>query len=317
MGSKEETSAIDIDGETSWTVARSYAALLNPIPSIISNAVQLLWGDHMLQRQSGKLLLRATTLAQLRMIEKSGKLKAPVYFAALALYPDQFTKVAEDDVIKALVNVMGPGMLSVILSLVYLHRRLNKICVDTQWDSLSKEMVLNMELGYLVGSTVPKLGPADGMLAGGIRYPALATFLIRTPDPFKRYRNLKKRQFDIPHEHSIWSCDHSQVASYTLKELGFSHDLRKNSHALRKLDDNQMCTLPPELTPWRDALRFIDAIKSGTDPGQYSGALKLSPEELSNLRGKTELLFKGQSAFGWMFKASKVDAEEPKEPPKE
>ena len=254
MNQKVDPPKIEIDSESSWSIARSYASLLNPIPSIIGNAVQLMWGDHLAQKETGVLKLRNTTMGQLRMIEKSGKLKAPVYFAALALYPDKFTAKPEDDVIKALIETLGPGMFAAILAMVYLHRRLNKICTDEQWQTLSKEMVLNMELGYLVGSAVPRLGPADGTLAGGIRYATLATFLIRTPDHFMRYRNLKRRQFDIPHEHSLWQCDHTQVAAYTLKELGFSTDLRKNCHALRKLDDNELCTLPPQLSPWRAAL---------------------------------------------------------------
>ena len=297
---------VDFNSEESWATTRRYTSFLMPIPPSISYVLQLLRADYLASLQTGTVRVQSTTLSALHMIEISAKLKAPIYFAATELYPDRVDVLQEDDTVKALCDVLGPGLLGSVLALVYLHRRINKICADPQWETLSKEMVLNMELGFLVGSAVPKLGAADGVLAGGIRYAMLAPFLIATPEYFKRYRNLKHRRFDLQHEHKIWGCDHSQIAAFMLKELGFSLDLRANSHALRMFDDDEFCTLPPELANWRAVLRFIDTIKDNGDLASGARELSLTPEELQDVKTKTEALFKGNSSFTWMFKGSKT-----------
>lgn len=299
----------DINSEQSWATARKLAHLLFPIPPAITQAIQLLWTDHQLARDTGVIKIRLTTLNALKLVERSGKLRAPIYFAASALYPEKLESTTEDDVTKALVDILGPGLFASFLALVYLHRRLNKICSDAQWETLAKELVLNMELGFLVGSAVPKLGAADGTLAGGIRFAALAPFLIATPEYFMRYRNLKKRQFDIPHEHNLWHCDHTQIAAFLLKEFGFSNDLMRISLALRKESDSAH-PLNQELAPWRSALRFIDAIKQNASITESSSELTLTPEELNDLSSKTAALFKGNSSFTWMFKKSSTPDDE-------
>ena len=305
---------IDLNSESSWNTSRRFASVLFPIPPVIISAMQNLWTDHLTAKETGSVKVRMTTLQALKMIDRSSKLKLPIYFAATELFPDQVATITEDDTTKALVDILGPGLFATFLGMVYLHRRLKKICTDEQWLLLSKEMVINMELGYLIGSSVPKLGAAEGTLAGGMRYAALAPYLIMTPDPFKRYRNAKKRQFDIQHEHTTWGCDHTQICAYILKEMCFSPDLLKNSHAFRKLDNNELCTLDGELDSWRSALRFIDEVKANADLAASAVKLALTAEELISLKTKTDALFKGKTSFAWMFKSTGPDepAEEQK-----
>ncbi|NDC37096.1 MAG: hypothetical protein EBZ48_03480 [Proteobacteria bacterium] len=300
---------LDPNKEECWNNARRLAHLLFPIPPSISQAIQLLWNDHLLARETGVPKVRMVTLNALRLVERSGKLRAPIYFAATSLYPEKLASTTEDDVGKALVDILGPGLFASLLALVYLHRRLNKICVNEQWDTLSKEFVLNMELGFIVGSSLNKVSPADGTLVGGIRFAALAAFLLATPEQFLRYRNLKKRQFDIPHEHSLWGCDHSQIAAFVLKEFGFSNDLMRISHALRKEADS-VHALTPELQPWRSTLRCIDTIKSNGELTECSKDLSPTEAELSTLSERTSALFTGTSSFAWMFKKSSAVDEE-------
>jgi len=300
--------ALDVNSPESWAIARSYASLLSPVPYSVQSAVAALWAEHNRQMENPGSPISPSVFSALRLFEKSTKLKIPIYFAATTLYPDRVAEIQEDDTAKALLKILGPGLFAAFLALVFLHRRLNKIMPAEAWANMSKEMVLNMELGFIVGSSVTRLGPAGGTIAAGIRYPAFSTMLLRTPDQFKKYRVTKKRILDIEYEHSVWSCDHSQIAAYTLKELGLSMDLRKNAHALRQLNDDQMCELTGELAAWRAALRFVDAAKHGEDLGKFAGDLKLTETELASLKAKTEELFSGKSSFGWMFK--KVDEPE-------
>jgi hypothetical protein len=313
MSSPPQDTGLDLNSSESWSIARSYASLLSPVPYSVASGVAALWAEHVRQRETPGSPTSPSVFSALRLFEKSTKLKLPIYFAATTLYPERVGEIKEDDTAKAMFQILGPGLFAAFLSLIFLHRRLNKIMDAETWANMSKEMVLNMELGFLIGSAVPKLGPAGGTIAAGIRYPAFCTLMLRTPDLFKKYRVSKRRQLDIAYEHSVWRCDHCQIAAYTLKELGLSLDLRKNAHALRQLDDDQMCELTGELATWRSALRFVDAIKHGQDLGKHANDLKLSNEELETLKGKTEELFSGQSRFGWMFRKALDKESEPSE----
>ncbi len=301
MGDESGDSTKDYNSPESWAIARTYSTLLTPVPYSVASGVAALWAEHSRQQENPGSPISPSVYSALRLFAQSTKLKLPIYFAATTLYPEKVSELQEDDAVKSMLHILGPGLFAAFLSLVFLHRRLNKIMEPEAWANMSKEMVLNMELGFLIGSAVPRLGPAGGTIAAGIRYTAFCTMMLRTPDQFKKYRVAKKRQLDIDYEHSVWGCDHSQISAYTLKELGLSLDLRKNAHALRQLDDDQMCELTGELATWRAALRFVDAIKHGQDLKKHAGDLKLSEEELADLTSKTEELFSGKSRFGWMF----------------
>lgn len=301
MGEESDGTKTDFNSPESWAIARTYSSLLSPVPYSVASGVAALWAEHNRQLDNPGSPIGSSVFSALRLFSQSTKLKLPIYFAATTLYPEKVAELQEDDSVKSMLHLLGPGLFAGFLSLVFLHRRLNKIMEPETWANMSKEMVLNMELGFLIGSAVPRLGPAGGTIAAGIRYTAFCTMILRTPEQFKKYRVSKKRQLDIAYEHSVWGCDHSQISAYTLKELGLSLDLSKNAHALRQLDDDQMCELTGELAVWRSALRFVDAIKHGQDLKQHAADLKLSESELADLTAKTEELFSGKSRFGWMF----------------
>src|SRR5690606_6103682 len=141
-----------------------YAQTLSPIPSSVSLPIAALWRNHTENRDSGTGSISDASYSALKRMEKAAKLTTPLISAASALYPEKVSAVPGSDSLRRLVDALGPGLFASLLGLLYCHRRLNKICTPAEWGTtLSKEYVLNMELGYLVGSSFPKLGGADGV----------------------------------------------------------------------------------------------------------------------------------------------------------
>lgn len=295
----------DSQNEIAWATARRHAAFLSPIPSSVNSAIQTLWTNHLTTVGAGaEALITAESFAALRRVDRTAKLKAPIYFAAQALFPDAFATIQDDNTSDALLRILGPGLFASFLGMIYLHRRLSKICPADAWENLSKEFVLNIELGYLVGSAIPKLGPALGALIGGMRYAALGTFLIRSPDIYSRYRNRFKKRFDIAFEIQQWGCEHSQICAYIIKDLGFIPDIIEASAAFRQtLPINQV--LGPEMLKWRAGLFWIDSIKNGKiQPSEQEvlTTLQAGKNEIEAVRKKSDELFRDGSTFTWMLK---------------
>ncbi|MBX7143117.1 MAG: hypothetical protein K1X79_01565 [Oligoflexia bacterium] len=286
-------------------MARRHAAFLSPIPSSVSLAVHALWNNHCNgKRTDGVLEIWPDSFTALRRVDRTAKLKTPIYFAAQTLFPDAFDSMQEDDTSDALLRILGPGLFATFLAMVYMQRRLNKVCEATEWETLSKELILNMELGYIAGQGIPKLTAALGTLLGGIRYAALATFLIRSPDIYSKYRNRMKKKFDFFYEHQQWGCDHSQISAFLVKELGFTKDIIEVAKVLRRSPSSGEA-LSPEMKTWHAGLCWIDGIKEGKIPPEEKEAvdtLKATSAEIAAVRSGTEKLFKEGATFTWMLR---------------
>lgn len=290
----------------SWSIAQQYLKLLGPIPSSIGNAVKNLWQDHLLSTEKNEVQISFASNSALRLIDKSSVLKMPLYFAAQALFPDRFSQIKEDDATKALVKILHPGLFASFLSLVYLHRRYNKICNAEIWSDLSKEYVLHSELGFLIGSNASQITPAVGALAGGIRCASLAIFLRHDPVGYKEYRS-RFSNYDLFAENKQWGCDHGQIGALIIKAIGIYSEHQVIAAALRGHANQQ---LPPEFKAFRTVCLIIDAIKQQQpiqDIKLPKDALSLSSTELSNINNSvSDLLTKG-SNFNWMLRSSKDD----------
>jgi hypothetical protein len=295
-----------MDSETSWVRARQFANLLNPIPFSVSNAIQTLWANHVENVALGSKSVWDQSLIVVRQIDKSVKLKTPIYFAALALQPDDFETNTEDDASKALVQILGPGLFASLLGLVYLHRRCNKILTTENWTKLSEEYVLNMEIGYMTGLTMPQLGGPAGMLISGIRFAALATLLLWTPEHYLKYRRSKRRVLDLEYERSLWGCDHAQIVACLIRALGYRTDAQEVTRAFR---GDLRTALPGDLDAWRIGVEYIESIKQTAQLPQSSGETPLgsSHSTLADLVDDITEIMKEGSSFSWMKRVSAGD----------
>lgn len=291
------------DSETSWVRARQFANLLNPIPFTISSAIQNLWTNHIDNVALSSSTIWEESVLAVRQVDRSAKLKTPLYFASMALHPEEFEKTKEDDASKALLKILGPGMFAVILGLVYLHRRCIKIITHEDWSKLSDEFIINMEVGHLTGTTLSELGPVAGMLIGGIRYAALATLLLWTPQHYARYRKTKRRMLDLEYERSVWGCDHAQITACLIRALGYRNDVHDMTRAFRGDD---MEGAPRDLHNWRVGIEWMETMKwSGKSPGLDKAPLGSTQSSLADLVDEINEIMKDGTSFSWMMRTSK------------
>ena len=297
------------DSQTSWVRARQFAHLLNPIPFTVSSAIQALWTNHIDNVALSSSAIWDESILAIRQVDRSAKLKTPIYFAAMALHPEDFAKASDDDASVALLQVLGPGAFAAILGLVYLHRRCIKIVTHDDWAKLSEEYIVNMELGHMTGSTLPELGPVAGMLIGGIRYAALATLLLWTPQHYTRYRRTKRRALDLEYERSIWGCDHAQITACLIRALGFRNDVHDMTRALR---NESMDGAPRDLHSWKIALEWIETIKwTGKAPALDNLPSGCTQSNVADLVDDINEVVKEGSSFNWMSSKSKDAPIEP------
>lgn len=299
----------DVSDPSAWIKAKRLASLLGPVPSSVGNVVKSLWRDHLVCMDTGTVEVSSTSNSAVRLVDKSSVLKLPLYFAAESLHPERFAEVREDDGSRALIRILHPGLFAALLSLLYMHRRFKKICPSEQWSELSKEYILNMELGYLIGRGCPKIGEAFGVLMGGIRYASLAIFLKHDPAGYDGYRN-RKMTFNIPFEHERWSCDHGQIAGSLLRALGFGVDQMHSGNAIRATTNTEFGAVSPDFSSWTTVIRLMEALKNKEKLSEVNLTdigFTLSDEEISSIVDSTNTLFEKGSSFTWMLKSYKSD----------
>jgi len=295
-----------MDNETSWVRARQFANLLNPIPFSVYISIQTLWANYIDNLSNGVNKITDQSLLVVRQFDRGSKIKTPICLAAIALQPDEVEKNTKEDTSEALLQILGPGLFASLLGLVYIHRRYNKILTTEHWMKLSEEYILNMEIGYMTGLTMPQLGGPAGMLIGGIRFASLATLLLWTPEHYLRYRKSKRRTLDLEYERSVWGCDHAQITACLLRALGYRTDVRDVTRALRA-DIRE--PLSADLEAWRIGLEYIESIKhTGRIPKGASGApLGSTQSALADLVDDIAEIMKEGSSFSWMRSSPKGD----------
>ena len=298
----------DIDAEIRWVRAKQLATMIGPIPSVLVDLSSYLWKTHLDLVKNDSQDLTQECARHIRIIDNTPKLRAPILQGAAALYPEKYAASAGEDNAAKMLHVLGPGMLASLLALVYYHRRLKKVAPAEEEERLSKDMILNMELGFFLGTQSAALGQPDGILLGGVRHLAMGTFLLANPKEFAGYRRRAKKKFDLDFERDVWGCDHTQVAAHLVFELGIKKDMFGVSQALRKIG-RQSVNLPPDLQLWRAALVFIDFLKAGICPPPDTSCVNLlglsSPQTHEAAKNKYAQLVEAGSSFSWMIRSYK------------
>ena len=296
------------EGDQGWSAANKYASLIEPIPSSVSDAVRILWQQHNVNGLTGTEAITYECKAVVDRLNRSKVLTTPLYFACAELFPDRVDDLREDNIAQAMLSILKPGLFSSLLAYTYVIKRVNKIRETEEWDKLSKEIVFNMELGYVLGGSIPSLTAADGVFIGGVRLLALATIMIHNEESYTRYRNLNRGKFNREDERSRWGCELSQIAARITQVLGFRNDVLDVAIPFRKdEEDREIERMDEELKAWRAALFWIDDLKEGVFPPKYEGAradLKFDEDSVATLKSKTDAVLEQGSTFQWMFRKS-------------
>lgn len=211
--------------EASWAEARKIAGLVSNISALFSTAIRFLRKD-----AEAKLptMSRVSGYAVERLLS-SDSFKAPTYYAAVTFKPDVVTQ-SEYLSPRALAEAFSPAELANLIGLLYLYRRIQKGCDESEWSEISKLIHTHAQMGGYLGLSMKNVGLANGLLLGTIRYLSLGLFAGIEKKAFTQYRrNLKiqKKDFDLAEERKIWGCTHIEVASILAQSLGLGGDVAK------------------------------------------------------------------------------------------
>jgi hypothetical protein len=230
----------------------------------------------------------------------------------------------EDDTLKALLQLLQPGLFASILTTVYLHRRLNKIVTEIEnprmtelWEVLSEELILNMEIGNTVGSVIQGLGEAEGLLLGVIRFLALGPMLVLDLPFYDKYRGKKRGKLDRAAEQARFGFDHSQIAALLLTEFGFWDNAVEAAMVFR--DEDWGGLKPPgALRTWKAGFDWIESARKGVCPPIVfcsSDRFELGEERVEQLARDIDSIHENGTSFSWMMRTSKngmsIDAPPP------
>lgn len=207
----------------SWNVAAKYASLIGPMPSSFSSTIRMFISDQQKAGSPSKYQPSENMMYSLRRIMRSDSLKSPIYFAATSMHSDKI-KLGQPLDERQLLEIMGADILSALIGIVYLYRKMQPVCAAKQWESLVQEMHYQMELGAALGYAIPNIGPGVGIFTGALRFLAQAVFLSKDEKGFRAYRREltnASKSYDLELEDNRWKCNHLQVGAKLLQSLGY------------------------------------------------------------------------------------------------
>ena len=297
--------SLDIDRPESWLAAKRIARKLTPIPPSVTESVKVLWKNHTSDMQADMDEIMPRSRDIVRRMDKSAMLKMPLYFAAQSLYEEEFQKISEDDTSRALLDILRPGQFAAFLAIVYMHRRLNKLCDNDQWKNITDALVLHMEIGHLAGSNIQDIGPAIGCYASAIPYIAQGALLHADEDQYTKYRNTNPEGFSLEAEHERFGCDHTQVAGCLTNLLNFGYKAEDVAAALR-LRAVPSSEVPSDLLEWRGIAFLVDSVKGDPKLEELNAeGLQLTDGDLLQLKSIIDGLLMTGTTFDWMYKGAK------------
>ncbi len=216
----KDTNIVTIEGLSaeSWEQAKKYAAVIGNVSSLFSSCIRFLMKD----AAAGQTTLSTASKYSLGRLLSSPSFKAPIYFAAKAFKGEELAKRSKLTP-EELASLFSPDELAHLVGMLYVYRRLQRLVPEDEWNEVSKLLHIHAQLGGYVGQALPRIGLSWGLLLGTIRHLSWGLFVVADKKVFTAYRRqtrIKKVTFDIPEETRIWGCNHLQVGSLVIQQLG-------------------------------------------------------------------------------------------------
>lgn len=305
----------------SWDLAREYAFSIGHVPPLFSSCIRAInKADSLLDPVDQNSVREMTVSACEFLVKVSPTLKSIFYFATEALQPERLKEIHPISV-KKLLSSLEPREVACVLGATFLYKRVQKKCDPKEWMILQRKIHTQMEIGALVGEKMRHIGRANGMLVGAVRFIAQGTFAVRSPDKFKEFKKACRKSariFDLAVEEQFFGCNHLQIASLLVQELGFCMprspvSMSLGMDSMNVAADQLPARLKEHLLSWKAAMAYIESYHStGDAPDQLSieYALELPAEELEQFRNQIWEIVREGSQFDWI---SKTKADLPSE----
>lgn len=299
--------------DASWVRAKEYSEAIGKAPSLFSSCIRAINKVESVLDPIDHPSVRELALSSSDfLIRVSPTLKSVFYFAATSLYPEEVRGLTQISP-KSILSVFSVREVATIIGLTYLYRRCQKRCDDKEWQIISRKIHTQMEIGGLLGEKMSYVGRGNGILLGGIRYISLTTFAIKEPQLYQNFKKKVRAQskiFDTESENEIFGCNHLQVASYLVQELGFCMPRSAVSMSLgMDAISADPSTLPPKLRAsllsWHAAMAYIESFHGTGQPPEsidVEYALNLPAEELEPLKQRIWTVVREGASYDWLAK---------------
>ena len=288
------------DKNSSWEHARAYANLLGAVPSSFTTAIRQLKAD----TDKSQPLSRATAFQAARLCN-SPSLSAALLAAGKTFFPE-INLTAESP----LVTTLPPEAISGLISTAFFYFRGRKLAAEEEWVQYSKIVPIRVELGGIIGRTIPRIGVTRGVLGATFDTIALTAFHLHDKKGFTEYRRYLKnkgKREDTAYENDRWGCNRYYVASILIQAMGFGVDFA-NSYATGMLaGDTEEKNLATESYCFRLLKVWLDSLEStGTEPDR-SIRVEYYPQtaELTILRDRAQKLKSQPPTSSWLDKTKK------------
>jgi hypothetical protein len=283
--------------------------LLKPIGSVAANfsvAVRTLLSYH--ERDTPTLSAGAQN--HIIRLLRNNTVKATYYYVTKAYRPhllQQPTPIKSKD----FLAMYTPFEHAVLLAYCYLFRSLAKKSSKEEWEYIQSPLYEALEIGACIGSRVPAIGLAAGLLGRGMRYLAFAPFLISDARAFVQYRRhlrTKDLPFDLTREIELWGCTNIQVAALLMESVGFNKTLAMQFVAAAEGDTS----MRPD-TRYGVPFRFAEALLESymergempdTLPTSTGVVITLTKDERMTLLGDLGKAVGSTERIEWLSKGS-------------
>lgn len=287
---------LNSDSETSWDKAKEVAALLGQPHRLFTQCVRDLRAIP--ADGSRKKMLESSAVITLF---RSESFKTVMYHAAKALYGEDIGNKPMNG--GQLVILFSPDELASVVAATHLHRLTGKKVSPKIWGDLAEEVNFQMQTGILVGTAVPAISRAVGLLMGAVRTIAFSLVASTDESKFKAFRRELVRQdklFDTAGELQTWGCHHLQVAALVIQSLGYGIPPATGIAA------SEMPTAEdgPVALQWFAARRWIESmLEEEKVPAEFAGESKFGIPELgkvARLQGDVDDLYSQESSICWI-----------------
>ena len=264
-----------VDKAESWRIAEGYVRALGGLSSLFTAAIRAVRNAPMILKTSDDARIHSFSIEALAFpIKVSPTLKAALYFMALEMEEEKLGELHPLSQEK-LLSLFSPDQLIAGIGLTYLYRIIKRRCDADEWERLLPKMCVHLNIGYLVGQKIKGVGAGHGMLMAGARYLALALFLYADTKGFKDLRrkcDSRNKLFDVDEEQRKWGCNHMQIASCLVSQLGYGigprmafgmeADVLGHTKLQAAASDSEV-----EISSWRTTLACIESLHAkGASP---------------------------------------------------
>lgn len=293
VSKKGDDSLVRPDKE--WQAAREYAELLAPAVPVFADCIRIVRA-HGHEPASG-----SSRAVALRLLE-CPSLMASFYFAGLAFFPDKLSTavfVSEQQ----LLEIFTADEFAAILTVLILYRKARQFAPRKGFQKLTRSLQSALELGMLIGRSIPEIGSGLGMIAGGLRHLSQSIFMILDENTFGKYIlrcRMEEIPYDLAFESRTWGCTHAHIGALLMLTLGYGAEqsysfyLAITSRNHSSLDDDT--TRIAVMTSWLDSLLITkEAPKSG-----LGDEYVISAESYKTLAGRIMKIVDKGSEHRWL-----------------